>query len=70
MAFQATQGDGSDGSVSEVTQILDVSCSFQSQAYVLMKYLNENTTETCQQGKWNRNSSNLQNNVSKRVYVL
>ena len=30
MAFQATQGDGPDSSVSEVTEILDVSCLVQS----------------------------------------
>ena len=41
MAFQATQADSPDGGVSEVTETLDVSCSVQSQVYVLIKYWNK-----------------------------
>ena len=45
MAFQATQADSPDGGVSEVTETLDVSCSVQSQVYVLIKYWNKRTQQ-------------------------
>ena len=39
MAFQATQADSPDNCVSEVTEILDVSYSVQSQAYHVLNKL-------------------------------